>query len=110
MRAIDIAAWYGNLSCLKLIMEAGAIIDNISLLGLQNELCDISSLMVASLKGHTTIVKKLLEEGSCISQASPITGWLIMHIFMIHICILKLFVCYYFFYFENNNFENYIIS
>lgn len=74
MRPIDIAAWYGNLSCLKLIIEAGAIIDNISLIGLQNDLCDISSLMVASLKGHTAIIKKLLEEGSSISQASPITG------------------------------------
>ena len=74
VRPIDIAAWHGNLSCLKLIIEAGAIIDNISLIGLQNDLCDISPLMVASLQGHTTVIKKLLEEGSSISQVSPITG------------------------------------
>lgn len=74
VRPIDVAAWHGNLSCLKLLIEGGAIIDSLSIISSQNDICDISPLMVASLRGHNFTLKTLLEKGSAVNQASPITG------------------------------------
>lgn len=74
MRPIDLAAWSGNLSSLKLIVEAGAIIDRFSLISSEKDSCDISPLMAASLRGYNSVARTLLEKGSVANQASPVTG------------------------------------
>ncbi|GIY23979.1 ankyrin repeat and SAM domain-containing protein 6 [Caerostris extrusa] len=67
------AAWSGDLKTLKLLIEAGAIMDHMLSLN-QNTECDLSPMMAAAFCGYEDIVRFLLEEGANVDQNSPVTG------------------------------------
>ncbi|GFX21409.1 hypothetical protein TNCV_2821171 [Trichonephila clavipes] len=67
------AAWSGDLKTVKLLTDAGAIVDYVPSLNQSNE-CYLSPMMAAALCGYEDIIRFLLAEGVDIDQISPVTG------------------------------------
>lgn len=71
--AVLAAACSGSLATVKLLIEAGAMVQHMSAGNETNE-SDLSTVMAVSFFGYYSILQYLMQNGGIIHHSSPVTG------------------------------------